>query len=201
MACWQSSHLWESNQDHWHHLYQCHKWEVVMGPICLQPMQIHLYRLCVNKLVDVQMLVHVGWAALTWDRKCPYWAVFFLQSEIANSAWDTQIFHDYEETREQQRAQFDTAVQEASFARTAGRQVIMIAVVNHKAARHHLPIFVSSLRAVGNLDRHLIVATLDPEAQALCQKVCNFNSIATVMMFYTKSQRLREWWQVDCHKY
>ena len=140
--------------------------------------------------------------SLDLGSEMPLLSCFFLQSEIANSAWDTQIFHDYEETRAQQRAQFDTAVQEASFARTAGRQVIMIAVVNHKAARHHLPIFVSSLRAVGSLDRHLIVATIDPEAQALCQKVCNFNSIALepLQCFTQKPSAWGEWWHSDCHK-
>ena len=90
---------------------------------------------------------------------------------MRNPIWATNKFLVNSEADLGRSTDFVAAVIEASRAREAGKQVIMLAIADHKTARHHLPIFLASLKAAGSLDQHLVVATLDHAAHIICQKV------------------------------
>ncbi len=72
---------------------------------------------------------------------------------------------------EARAAQFHAAVTHAAGSVAAGRQVVFLTVVESYDARFCLPLFVASLRSIGGLDAHLVVANLDPAAQSICSKV------------------------------
>ena len=67
--------------------------------------------------------------------------------------------------------QFHAAVTHAASSTAAGRQIVFMTVAESWDARFCLPLFVASLRSIGGLNAHLVVATLDEAAQAICSKV------------------------------
>ena len=95
----------------------------------------------------------------------------FVQADHSSN-YSTLTFRDTDEHQGARIAAFQDAVKHAGQFLAPGRHAVMLTVIDFRAARFFLPIFVASLKSLGgDLDNNLVVATVDPAAQHMCSKV------------------------------
>lgn len=80
-------------------------------------------------------------------------------------------FREQDGRQKERKAAFERAVLKASAPSSAGRGIVLVVVVDHKAARFHLPLFLATLRGAGGLDASLVVTNLNQAAQEICSRV------------------------------
>ena len=86
--------------------------------------------------------------------------------------WTDFAWHSEAALRE---TQLRHACEKAARSRAAGREIVLVTVVEKQAARFSLPLLVANLRSIGGLQEHLIVGCVSHAAYTLCQKVRSYS--------------------------